>query len=343
MGVQLTELLIRQELDLSQLRNRTIAIDAPNHLYQFLSTIRQPDGSLFTDSRGNVTSHLIGLLSRTTNLLKNGMKLVYVFDGKVPKLKKAETRRRFELKAEAEELYKKAEEKQDEEAMRKYAARTSRLTPGMMDEARKLLEALGVPHVQAPSEGEAQAAYMAKKGDCYGVASQDADCLLFEAPRLIRNLSITGRRKVAGKLSYERVDPELISLSETLSSLGINQQQLIALAMLIGTDFNGGGIKGIGPKNGLKLVKEHREPEKIFQAAKWNEHFDLSWNEVYDVISKMPVTDSYELAFSKVNREATMKLLCDGHDFAEQRVEKAIGELSKAESDRNQKGLMDFG
>ena len=342
MGVQLTELLIRKELDLSQLRNRTIVIDAPNHLYQFLSTIRQPDGSPFTDSHGNVTSHLIGLLSRTTTLLKNGLRLAYVFDGKVPKLKKPEAQRRSEMKAQAEALYRTAEASQDAEAMRKYAARTSRLSPEMIGEAKKLLEALGVPHVQAPSEGEAQAAYMAKKGDAYGVASQDADCLLFQAPNLIRNLSITGRRKVAGKISYERVNPELISLSENLGNLGINQQQLIALAMLIGTDFNGGGIKGIGPKNGLKMVRQYKEPGKIFEAAGWNDFFDLSWKEVYDLISGMPVTDSYDLAFSKVDREATLKLLCDGHDFSRERVEKAIGELSQAESDRKQKGLMDF-
>lgn len=342
MGVKLTELLIRKELEIYQLKNRTIAVDAQNHLYQFLSTIRQPDGSLFTDSRGNVTSHLIGLLSRTSSLLKSGLRLVYVFDGKVPKLKKPETQRRAELKAEAEELYRKAEEREDAEAMRKYAARTSRLTPEMLEEAKKLLEALGVPYVQAPSEGEAQAAYMAKKGNAYGVASQDADCLLFEAPRLIRNLSITGRKKVAGKLSYERVNPEMLSLSENLRHLGINQKQLIALAMLIGTDFNGGGIKGIGPKNGLKLVRQYKEPEKIFDAAGWSSHFDLSWSEVYDLISGMPVTDSYDLTFSKVDAEATLKLLCDGHDFSKERVEKATGELSQADSDRKQKGLMDF-
>ena len=342
MGVKLTELLIRKELEIYQLKNRTIAVDAQNHLYQFLSTIRQPDGSLFTDSRGNVTSHLIGLLSRTSSLLKSGLRLVYVFDGKVPKLKKPETQRRSELKAEAEELYRKAEEREDAEAMRKYAARTSRLTPEMLEEAKKLLEALGVPYVQAPSEGEAQAAYMAKKGNAYGVASQDADCLLFEAPRLIKNLSITGRKKVAGKLSYERVNPEMLSLSENLRHLGINQKQLIALAMLIGTDFNGGGIKGIGPKNGLKLVRQYKEPEKIFDAAGWGSHFDLSWSEVYDLISGMPVTDSYDLTFSKVDAEATLKLLCDGHDFSKERVEKATGELSQADSDRKQKGLMDF-
>ncbi len=342
MGVQITELLVRKEIEVSSLNGKTLAVDAPNHLYQFLSTIRQRDGSLFTDSKGNVTSHLIGLLSRTSSLLRSGLRLVYVFDGKVPELKRAENRKRHELKEAAEKKFREAEEKGDAVEMRKYAARTSRLTPEMIEDAKKLLGALGVPCVQAPAEGEAQAAHMAKMGDCYGVASQDADCLLFGAPLLIRNLSISGRRKVAGKISYQSVSPELISLKDNLKQLGISQEQLIALAMLVGTDYDNGGIKGIGPKNGLKVVKEHRTPEKIFEAVKWDDFFEVSWREVFDLISKMPATDDYEMKFGRVDREKTVKLLCDAHEFSQERVEKTIGELLEAEAGRRQKGLMDF-
>ncbi len=342
MGVQITELLLIKDIELDSLKNKIIAVDAPNHLYQFLSTIRQRDGSLFTDSEGNVTSHLIGLLSRTANLLKSGIKLAYVFDGEVPELKRAELRKRQEAKEEADEKYRAAEKKGDIEEMKRYAARTSKLTKEMIEEAKKLLEAIGVPCVEAPSEGEAQAAYMAKKGDCYAVASQDADCLLFEAPLLLRNLSITGRRKMAGKLSYERVTPQLIPLKENLKHLGITQEQLIALAMLVGTDYNMGGVKGIGPKTALKTVKEHKQLEKIFEAAKWNENFGISWEKIYDTIADMKVTDNYKLKFEKANREKTMKLLVDEHGFSAERVERAIAELSEAETARKQKGLSDF-
>src|SRR3989338_6805349 len=144
MGVQITELLVKEEIAIRDLKNKAVAVDAPNHLYQFLSTIRQRDGSLFTDSEGNVTSHLIGLLSRTSSLLRSGLRLVYVFDGKVPELKWAENRKRRELKEAAEKKFRDAEEKGNVEEMRKYAARTSRLTPEMVDEAKKLLDALGV-------------------------------------------------------------------------------------------------------------------------------------------------------------------------------------------------------
>ncbi|MBI2664949.1 flap endonuclease-1 [Candidatus Woesearchaeota archaeon] len=342
MGVQITELLFKKDIEISDLKNKTVAVDAPNHLYQFLSTIRQRDGSLFTDAEGNVTSHLIGLLSRTANLLRQGLKLVYSFDGTVPDLKKAETKKRAAAKIDAEKRLEEAEERGDLEAMRKYAARTSRLTPEMLEEAKKLLEALGVPYVDAPSEGEAQAAYMAKKGDCYAVASQDADCLLFQSPLLIRNLSITGRKKVAGKISYRNVNPELFSLKENLKRLGISQEQLISLAMLVGTDYNSGGIPGIGPKNGLKLVKEHKKPALIFKAADWDEHFNVSWNEVFKLIENMPTTDNYSIEFGKVSREKTMKLLVDRHGFSQERVENALSGLVEAEESTKQKGLSDF-
>ena len=342
MGVQITDILVKKEIELSSLRNKTLAVDASNHLYQFLSTIRGIDGSLLTDSRGNVTSHLIGLLSRTTNLMKQGIRLVYVFDGAVPDLKRAETRKRRQIKEEAAEKFLKAEEEGNLEDMRKYASRNSRLTKEMIEEAGKLLKALGVPCVDAPAEGEAQAAGMASRGDCHAVASQDADCLLFRSPLLIRNCSITGRKKLPGKMAYRHVSPELISLKENLEKMGLSQEQLISLAMLVGTDYNRGGIKGIGPKKALELARKHPRPRDLFEAVKWTDHFEVGWEEVFKLISEMPVTEDYELEFGKVDRDEITKLLVEEHDFSQERVEKSIAELLEAEEGRKQKGLGDF-
>ena len=215
-------------------------------------------------------------------------------------------------------------------------------SPCRVSEARKLLEALGTPCVSAPAEGEAQAAYMASKGDCHAVASQDADCLLFRSPLLIRNCSVTGRKKLTGKLAYQKVSPELISVKENLEHLGIRQEQLISLAMLVGTDYNSGGIKGIGPMKALGLVKKYNHPQKLFEAVNWQDYFDISWEEVFEVISKMPVTDNYNLEFPKVDKDKTMRLLVDNHDFSAERVEKAVDEILEEEKGRKQKGLGDF-
>jgi flap endonuclease-1 len=343
MGVQITGLLAREEIPIDSLKHKVIAIDSSLFLYQFLTSIRSRDGSLLTDSHGNVTSHLVGLFSRTAKLMQQGLRLVYVFDGTPPILKQKERDKRREQKIIAENKYKEAAKKEDYAEMKKYAARTTRLTSDMIEEAKKLIEALGLPMIEAPSEGEAQAAHLVKKGDAFGVASQDADCLLFGSPVLIRNLSLTGKRKINQKLSFEVLKPEKIDLHKTLAALGISHKQLIALGMLVGTDFNPGGIKGIGPKNALKLVKQYpNDNDTLFKEVGWNNYFDYSWKEVYDIISNMPITDSYSLSWNPIDEEKIKKLLVDMHDFAEERVMQSIGSLKETRDKLSQKGLTDF-
>ncbi|MBI4738141.1 flap endonuclease-1 [Candidatus Woesearchaeota archaeon] len=340
MGVNLKDIVVKKEISIADLRGKRLVVDSYNILYQFLATIRQMDGTPLTDSKGQVTSHLIGLLHRTTRLMQKGMRLAFVFDGEPPALKSKERQRRSQLKQEAQGKFEDAERAGDVEAMKKYAMRTSRLTPEMVREAKSLIEALGLPVIQAPSEGEAQAAYMVKKGEVYAEISQDYDCLLFGVPRLVQNLTISERKKMPNKLSFETVKPQQIDLAENLKELGISHTQLIALGILVGTDFNPGGIKGIGPKNALKLVKEHGEDfEKLFSDVHWSEHFDHDWREVFDIFTKLPSTDDYELKWKPVNREQVLKILVDRHDFSKQRVEDVLEKLKKDQSTIAQKGL----
>jgi flap endonuclease-1 len=328
MGTKIIELMPKKEISISELKNKTIIIDASLYMYQFLSTIRQPDGSLLTDSHGNVTSHLVGLFSRCTNLMENGMRLAFCFDGKAPKLKEAERERRREIKLHAHEEYEVAKEREDFEMMKKYAARTSRLTPEMVHEAKELITCLGLPVVQAPSEGEAQAAFIVRNKDAYAVSTNDADVLLFGASRLIKNLSVSQKKKLPGKSAYVSTNPEMIELKESLDTLGIDQDQLIALAMLVGTDFNYGGIKGIGPKKALTLVKEYGHKfDGMFEKAEWSKTFDYGWKEVFDTIKDMPVTKDYTLKWEKPDYVGLKKLLCDRHDFSEDNVSSKLDKL----------------
>ncbi|MBI2139523.1 flap endonuclease-1, partial [Candidatus Woesearchaeota archaeon] len=252
MGVAITELLEKKGITLNDLKGKILAVDSPLWLYQFLSSIRQPDGALFTDSKGNVTSHLMGLFFRTVKLMESGIRLVFCFDGKVPELKKEERQRRRELKQEAEMKLADAEKRGDIEGMKKFAARTSRLTSEMIADAKKLLEALGLPYIIGASEAEAQASFLVTRGDAYAVSTNDADALLFNAPRIVRNLNIAGKKKKTKTLGVVAVEPELIDLKENLRHLGITHDQLIALCMLVGTDYSP-GVKGIGPKTALKM------------------------------------------------------------------------------------------
>lgn len=340
MGTKIYELVPKKKIDFRFLDGKILAVDGNLQLYQFLSTIRQRDGALLTDSKGNVTSHLTGLFTRASSLMLKNIKLVYVFDGEAPEMKKGEWEKRRQAKAEAQKKYEAAAEIEDFDMMKKYAQRTSRLTKDMIDEAKLLLDALGIPAVQAVSEGEAQAAHLVKNNHAYAIATQDADSLIFGAPRLVKNLAITSKKKMAGILSYQSVDLELIELVDVLNSLGIDQDQLIAISMLVGTDYNVGGIKGIGPRNALKLVKKYGDDlDALFKEVKWSDYFDFNWTELFYLIKNMPVTDDYELHWNAVDSDKVIKLLCDKHEFSSDRIEKTLKKLTKNAPIKNQAGL----
>lgn len=339
MGLALKDLIEAKEIGIEELQNRILVVDSFNLLYQFLSTIRQRDGTPLMDSKGRITSHLTGLFTRTANLLQKGVKLAFVFDGKPPELKQKERARRAGLKEEAQKQYEIARDREDIEGMKKYASRVSKLTPQMVDEAKELISAFGCPVVQAPSEGEAQAAHIVRKGDAYAVVSQDFDALLYGTPYLVRNLSIAGRRKKPNSPAYGKVKPEIISLTSNLNRLQIDNDQLIALSILVGTDYDYGGIKGIGPKKALELVKKHgKDFDELFSEADWEKHFDTAWNEIYYLVKQMPVSDDYRLGWASPDIDKIKSILCDEHDFSKERAESILDRFDKG----GQKGLSEF-
>jgi flap endonuclease-1 len=320
MGVALKDLLIRKPVKISDLQEKVLAVDTYNLMYQFLTTIRQRDGSLLTDSKGNVTSVLIGICSRIPKLMSQGLKLVFIMDGIPPNLKSAEIQHRSELKKIALKKFKEAEEQEDKESMKKFASMTSRLTPEIIESAKNLLTALGLPIVQAPSEGEAQGAFLVKKNVAYAMVSQDFDSLLYGSSKVVRNLSISGKRKFGA--IFKKVEPEIINLDENLNNLGITLNQLIILGILVGTDYNRGGIKGIGPKKALKIVKDLKSPEKIFNNVEWP--YTYSWKEVYRLFTE----------------KAVQKLLLE-HEFSEERIDQTLAQILPNIT-KDQKGLSEF-
>jgi flap endonuclease-1 len=343
MGTNIRDIVLKKEIRFGELKGKILVVDSYNILYQFLSSIRQMDGSLLKDSKGNVTSHLSGLFGRTTRLMSYGIKLAFAFDGKPPELKMGEISRRVELKQMAEERFKIAEKEENLEEMKKYAARTSRLTKEMIVEAKELISALGCPIIQAPSEGEAQAAFMVQQGDAYAVVSEDYDSLLFGCPRLIKNLTISARKKQKNKLSYEKTEPSMISLNENLAELGISQDQLIVVAILVGTDFNPRGINGIGQKKALKLVKEYgMDYDRLFKDLKGDYEIGFEWRKVFDTIKDMPKDKDYWLVWKGVNKERVKELLVERHDFSLERVEATLAKLEEDKKTREQKGLGEF-
>ncbi len=342
MGVNLKALFDRRAIKIEDLSGKIIAIDSFNMIFQFLSTIRARDGNLLKDSKGRVTSHLIGLFSRTTSLMNAGIKPIFVFDGVSPILKRKEQERRHLVKEQAEQLYAGAVEAGNFLDMKKYAARTSRLNEEIIEDAKKLISLLGLPVVEAPSEGEAQAAHIVKSGHAWAVASQDYDSLVNGAPKLIQNLSISSKRKNPKTLAYTTLSPEIIELESNLKRLNINQEQLIMLSMLVGTDYNPGGIKGIGPKNALKLVLEHKTPKELFEFVSWDKKSTIAWQDIWDTIKNMEVTDKYLISFAAINELALKKFLVDERNFGVERVESAIKNLVQKQEQKKQTGLSGF-
>jgi flap endonuclease-1 len=218
MGIDLKPILTSCSIKPSDLSDKIIAVDAYNTIYQFLATIRGPTGDPLTNNKGEITSHLSGLFYRNINFLTENIKLLYIFDGKPHSLKFNEIKRRKESKQEAIEKYQEALEEGRLADAKKYSQGTVILTDEIIEQSKIILKMLGIPVIHAPSEGEATASILTKDGTVYACASQDYDSLLFGAKRLIRNLTITGKRKIPNKNKYVNIEPEIIHQSQILES-----------------------------------------------------------------------------------------------------------------------------
>jgi flap endonuclease-1 len=345
MAVDLSKLVSKRRLMLDELNGKAIAIDAYNTLYQFLSIIRQPDGTPLMDSKGNVTSHLSGIFYRTIELIGYGIKPLYVFDGIPSMLKQKTIDARMRKRKEAYEAWQEAKKAGEIEEARVHAQASARVDKNILASSKRLLELMGVPYISAPSEGEAQASYMCKKGMVYATASQDYDTMLFGSTYVLRNLTFSGRRKLPNKNIFITVEPEILNLDDTLKSLGLNQKQLIWLGILLGTDFNA-GIKGVGPKTALKIAKASRSIEDIENQIrlKFKEGFDTDIKEVEDLFTHPEVSEIDRSQLSSMfdapyDRNGLVEFMCSEHGFSNDRIGKYADKLAEVKRQSKQKGM----
>jgi len=328
MGVAIGDIIApyTRKHNLDFFRFKTLVVDGQNIIYQFLSSIRQRDGTPLMDSKGRTTSHLSGILYRNSNIVENDTKLIYVFDGKPIELKHRTLDERSTRKRKAEIEWAKAIREGDLAKAKSKASQTSRVTREMVEDSKQLLDALGIPVVQAPREGEAQASYMVQKGVGFACVSQDYDSLLFGAPNLARNIAITGRRKLPYRNEYVEISPETIELSEALEGLGIKREELVDISILIGTDFNE-GVSGYGPKKALTAIKEKKIDLKTGTGIGTGMEKGMeieNCEELRNIFLNPEVTDDFEIEWKEPNTQKVFKILCDEHDFSEERVKKAL-------------------
>lgn len=338
MGVDLGALVPCETVELKDLDGKVLYVDGNNVLYQFLATIRQPDGTPLMDRQGRITSHLAGLIYRTANLVEAGLLPVFVWDGRPDERKLATLKARRERREAAAQAAEEARAAGDLETARTKASQSARLTREMIDQADTLLRALGVPTVRAPEEGEAQAAAAVREGRGYASVSQDYDSLLFGAPRLVRNLAVTGRRKLPGRQQWVEVKPELLTLEAVLAALELDREGLVAMGVLVGTDYHP-GIKGVGPKRALAAIKKHGS----LKAAAEHLGADVELLQEVASIFLEPVVEPVEApAWGPVDKGAAIHLLVDEFGFSEERVKGAIERYRKLENPSRQGTLTDF-
>jgi len=350
MAVELGSLVseVKETIELDALAGKTIAIDAYNTIYQFLSIIRQPDGTPLKDAKGNITSHLSGLFYRSINLLEHGITPVYVFDGMPPMLKVHTIEARMNKRRQALEEWNKALSEGLIEEARQYAMASTSINKEIVNSAKELLDYMGIVYIQAPSEGEAQAAKMTKDGVVYASASQDYDLFLFGASVVVRNIAISGRRKLPKKNVYVNVSPERILLSDLLKKLGISHSQLIWLGMLVGTDFNE-GFDRIGPKTALKIVKECKSIDEVVQrVSQLGKSFEVDPKEVEQIFENPEVVEitkeelHKKITEAKPSKEKIIRFMCDIHGFSEDRVSKFADTLVSIRGKQGQKSILDW-
>lgn len=334
MGVDFGDSIPREKIQLEDISGWKLAVDGYNTLYQFLAIIRGMDGGHLKDAKGRVTSHISGLFYRNINLMELGMKLVYVFDGKPPELKMEEIRRRTEQRREAKDQYLRALQAGDMVQARKFAEASTVLRRDMVADAKELLDAMGIAWVDAPSEGEAQASVMAIEGTVNAVASQDHDSLVFGAPVLVRNVTISGKRRLPSKGITVNVVPERITLSSVLSATGLSRDQLVDFAILLGTDFNPDGFEGVGPATALKYLRKYGALEDIKELK--GELDQMNYKGIRDLYLNAPATRGVKPEWKAMDKEKVISFLVDEHSFSRERVESAMARTKSTASSESE-------
>ena len=316
---------------------RKVAIDASMSIYQFLIAVRTGEGTL-TNEQGDTTSHLMGLFYRTLRLIEEGLKPVYVFDGKPPEAKAAELERRGDRRQEAARGQAEAADAGDHDLAGKMAKRTVKVTSKHVEECKELLKLMGIPYVQAVGEAEAQCADMAKRGLVYAVGSEDMDTLTFGAPILLRHLTFSEARKM----------PIVeIKLEQVLEGLQLTMDEFIDLCVLLGCDYCG-TVKGVGPAKAVNLIKNFRSIERLIQEKAIEPDGDYPFKTA-QALFKAPLVlppDDPQLGDIRWTGpgdvEALVDFMCKQHGFNEKRIRMAVDRLRKLSMQSVQKRVDDF-
>uniref|UniRef100_H2ZI53 Flap endonuclease 1 n=1 Tax=Ciona savignyi TaxID=51511 RepID=H2ZI53_CIOSA len=325
-----------KENEIKNYFGRKVAIDASMAVYQFLIAIRQ-DGNQLTNDEGEVTSHIAGLFYRTIRLLGNGIKPVFVFDGKPPQMKSGELAKRAERREQAEKELAKAQESGDTADVDKYSRRLVKVTSAHMSDCKRLLRLMGIPVVEAPTEAEAQCASLVKAGKVYATATEDMDALTFQSTRLLRHLTFSEARKMPiQEFMFERV----------LEEMEMTRDQFVDLCILLGCDYCE-HIRGIGPKRAYDLIKQHQSIDEILKnidLKKYTVPDGWVYQEARQLFLEPDVSaaEDVELKWTDPDEEGIIKFMVEEKGFNEDRIRSGIKKITQSRHKSTQGRLDDF-
>jgi len=325
-----------KENEMKNYFGRKVAVDASMCLYQFLVAVRQ-EGNQLTSADGETTSHLMGFFYRTIRMVDNGLKPVYVFDGKPPTMKGGELAKRAERREQAQVALDKAEEAGNQEDIEKFSKRLVKVTRTHNEEAKKLLGLMGIPYVEAPCEAEAQCAALAKAGKVYGVATEDMDALTFGTPILLRHMTYSEARKMPIKEFH---------LEKILAEMELSQQEFIDICILLGCDYCD-SIRGIGPKRAIELLRTYKSIETILEKIDTKKYVppeNWPFEEARRLFKEPEVVDAAEvdLKWNEPDVEALVKFMCEEKGFNDERIRNGAKKLIKGRKTTTQGRLDGF-
>lgn len=319
-----------KKIKIHQLMGKTIAIDASLQIYQFLVSVRHI-GNQLMDDEGNTTSHLQGILTRTSNLITNGLKPIYVFDGKPPENKSGELQKRAERRQEAEAALQTAIEAGNEEDINRFSRRTVRMEQSQVDECIQLLKYMGIPFIVAPCEAEAECAALCRAGLADATATEDMDALAHATPCLIRHIA-------------KPDDIISIDFNKVLEGSGLTREEFVDFCILCGCDYCD-TLKGIGPKRAYDLIKEYHSIEKILENIDTNKYpvpSDFDYKGARDLFFHHEVETNVKFQWGKPDKEKLIKFLVEEKGFSQGRVEAIVQKLIKARQGGQQTRMDSF-
>lgn len=340
MGSKIHELFSTSTMKVMELKDTVVAIDACTWLHQFLKVTRMSNhlGTrlVLMDKTCRVINHLRGFLFRTAFLVRHHIWPVFIFDGaastKIGRVSRAVSRSLHEHHVGLKQVHEEAMKLGMEQMARKIGSRMEFMYPIAEQEVKRLLMYMGMPVIDAPSEGEAQCSQLLMDGLVDHVLSLDADAVLFGASSVITGLKATSRSK----------ECQHVNLQHTLNAHGLTREQLIDIAILVGTDFNE-KIRGIGPKTALNLINKHGRIETI---ALNESGYDFSplgicqprkrhrsnfLDQLRETFMDPLVVDGInQLSWNSIDDTHVERFLLEEHSFSPSSVKKAIKTVQAA-------------